>query len=152
MTTLLTAIVSSAFALVAGMLSSKVYFATRVMKNSVSRDIHDKTLEKHVKHEQDKLSAMQNKARLKISSLNQKIEEKDREIVRLLSDACSKETVADSSLRKLIEIQRTEIATLLENLQTRDGRIQVLNSKLSHTAATPSNAVLRPNRTPVRTA
>lgn len=135
MTAFVIPLISAAFALVVGMLLSKVYFTTRILRNSLSREVHEDLMQRRAKQYKEKITALHNKARLKISSLQQKTAEKDHEIVRLLSDACSKETATDSSTRKFLKILRAETVTLRENIDSRDERIKELNVEVRDSQA-----------------
>jgi predicted flap endonuclease-1-like 5' DNA nuclease len=130
MTSLVIALISSAVALVVGSVVSKVYFASKMRSNSLSREAHEELMRRHRVQYQKKITSLHNKAGHQIRILQQNVKEKDKEIARLLSEACdqsSADSSADSSVKKLVDILRSEIVALRENLDSRDQRISELN-------------------------
>ena len=126
MTPIVVALVSSAIALVVGSVVSKVYFTAKIRTNSMTRESHEDLMQRQKDQFQKKYTSLHNRARHKIGSQQQTIVEKDKEISKLLSDACNQSSV-DSSAKKLVDILRAEIVALRENLDARDQRVSELN-------------------------
>ena len=134
MMTLLIALVSFAIGLVVGSIVTKVHFMDAGPENSLSRGAHEAILKKHRDAYKRQLDILHNKARQQVTRLSQKVEEKDQEIVRLLSDACEQDStqndMVDSSARKLIKILREEAVKLRESVENRRARVSELNAEL----------------------
>jgi predicted flap endonuclease-1-like 5' DNA nuclease len=133
MTSVVIALIASAVALVVGFVVSKVYFTSKMRSNSLSREAHEELTKRQHSQYEKKYTTLHNKARHQIRNLHQKAREKDEEIARLLSDACdesSDESPAETSAKKLVDILRSELVALRENLDSRDQRISELNLEI----------------------
>jgi uncharacterized protein YneF (UPF0154 family) len=125
MISVVVALIASAVGLIVGSIVSKVYFTARVRKNSLPKEAHQELMAQQGQQYQEKITSLHNQARLKNKQLGEKGIEKDKEIAKLLSEACDQSS-ADSSAKKLVDILRTEIAGLRENLDDRDQRLSEL--------------------------